>query len=257
MVKALSGSEPGTLLKGLKILQVLGDTPAGVRFSELATATELANSTAHRILGILVDRGFVQYHQQSRLYTLGLKLFELSQKVNAVLGVAEVARPLMRELADRTGMLVSFDVLDGVNIVVIERADPPTRIRIGGELGMREPIYSTAAGKCMLATLAGSERKTLLARMVLTPQTRNTLIDPAALAAEIAEVERQGFAIGDEENEQGVRSIAVAIPTPQGRRRAALSLAAPSFVTDRETILKYLPALHAAAKDIGARIGPL
>ncbi|MER9174358.1 IclR family transcriptional regulator [Mesorhizobium sp. M0955] len=257
MVKAIAGSEPGTLLKGLKILQVLGDNPRGVRFSELAETAELANSTAHRILGLLVDRGFVEYDQQSRLYTLGLKLLELSQKVNAIVGVAEVARPVMRDLADRSGMLVSLDVLDGVNIVVVERVDPPTRIRIGGELGMRQPIHSTSAGKSMLATLPASERKTLLAGLVLTRQTRNTLVDPAAFTAEIAEAERRGFAIGNEENEEGVRSIAVAIPTRQGRRRAALSLAAPSFLTDGETMIKHLPALQAAAKDISARLGSL
>ena len=73
MVKARAGSESGTLLKGLKILEVLGNKPEGVRFSELTETTGLANSTAHRILGNLVERGFVEYHQQKRIYALGLR----------------------------------------------------------------------------------------------------------------------------------------------------------------------------------------
>jgi DNA-binding IclR family transcriptional regulator len=244
----------GTLIKGLKILQLLGDYPDGIRFTDLVAEAGLAPSTTHRILAPLENEGFIEFEESTRLYFLGLRVFELSQKVSRVSSAAEIARPVMRELADHTGWTITLNILDRDHMVVLERVDPPSKVHVGTDIGTRETLYSTSTGKVLLASLNQAERKTVLDVLKLKPLTKRTIASRRELEREIEEVAKRGFAIADEENEDNVRALAVLVPSTGGQR-CALAMAAPAFVASRETLIQKMPRLRTAAAEIASRLG--
>jgi DNA-binding IclR family transcriptional regulator len=244
----------GTLVRGLRLLRILGDQPEGMRFTDVVARANLARATTHRLLAALVSEGYVEFDEATRLYSLGLQVFELSHRVGRVRSAADTARPFMSELANATGCTVTLNVLDGDHMVVVERVHAPSNVRIGTEIGSREAIYSTSTGKVVLASLPSEIQAKILQSTELRSLTPKTITKRRALMDELARVADQQFALADEENEIGVRAVAVRIPIASGQRQAALALAAPSFVMSSKDLLDRLAPLRAAAQAIGTRL---
>ncbi|MEV6792182.1 IclR family transcriptional regulator [Streptomyces sp. NPDC051320] len=242
--------------RGLRLLTVLADLPAGAGVSAIARQAQLPVSSAHRLLGRLTAEGFVAYDEDARRYALGVRVLELArgfQRTEA--GWAGASAPL-RRLASRTGLPAIAGVLDGDEVLLVLTAEGTQHLQLRSAEGTRNLWHATSLGKALAAALPDEEREKLLAEG-LSAVTPRTCVDAADLREQLVQVRARGWAEVDEENEIGVRSVAVTVPDMGrgGRPRLAVSLGAAVALTSQQELRAHVPALHACASDIAARLG--
>lgn len=242
--------------RGLRLLTVLADAPSGLGVSVAARTAGLPVSSAHRLLGRLAEEGFVAYDEDTRRYALGLRVLELSrgfQRSSA--GYSAAAAPI-RRLAARTGLPVLTGVLDGGDILLVLTAQGTQHIQLRSAEGTRNPWHATSMGKMLVSALPEREREALLGAGLISVTPR-TVTDPAVLRAELDLTRQRGWAEVDEENETGVRSVAVPVPVRDGRSGPVLtvSLGATVVLTGQEELRSHIPELLSCAEEIAAHTG--
>lgn len=212
----------------MSLLDALAQHTAPVNLKQLASETALHPSTAHRILGVMVENRLVDRIEPGT-YRLGIRLLELGNLVKSRISVRLEALPFMQTLQHALGETVNLCVRHDDEVVYIERATPGnSMIRIVHIVGARAPLHITAVGKVFLAhddpgSCAGYAKRTGLPRY-----TENTLADFESLTREVEKVRGAGYAFDNEEAEKGVSCIGAGIYNEEGRLVAGLSVSAPS-----------------------------
>jgi DNA-binding IclR family transcriptional regulator len=236
----------------MSLLDALAARSEPVSLKELAQASALHPSTAHRILNDMVVGRFVDRGEQPGTYRLGMRLLELGNLVKARLSVHEAALEPMRELHRKTGQTVNLSVRQGDEIVYIDRAySERSGMQVVRAIGGRAPLHLTSSGKLFLA---GDEPRLVRAyatRTGLAGHTRNSLTDLSKLERELSLVRARGYARDNEELEPGVRCIAAGVRDDSGRLIAGLSVSAPAERMQDE----WIKDLLATAAAISARLG--
>jgi len=213
----------------MSLLDVLAERSGSVSLKDLAGATRLHPSTAHRILNDMVVGRFVDRGEQAGSYRLGMRLLELGNLVKARLSVREAAIEPMRELHRRTGQTVNLSVRQGDEIVYVERSySERSGMQVVRAIGGRAVLHLTSSGKLFLAYDDPRVVRSYATRTGLAGHTRNSITDPVRLERELAQVRARGYARDNEELEPGVRCIAAAIRDDSGLIVAGLSLSAPA-----------------------------
>jgi len=213
----------------MSLLDVLAARSGSVSLKDLAQATGLHPSTAHRILNDMVVGRFVDRGEQAGSYRLGMRLLELGNLVKARLSVREAAIDPMRELHRRTGQTVNLSVRQGDEIVYVERSySERSGMQVVRAIGGRAVLHLTSSGKLFLAHDDPRVVRSYATRTGLAGHTRNSITDPVRLERELAQVRSRGYARDNEELEPGVKCIAAAIRDDTGAIVAGLSLSAPS-----------------------------
>lgn len=246
----------GMLERGLDILGALGEHPEGMALTEIVKATGLPVSTTHRLLHIVVSNGFAAFDSATKRYTLGVRVFELANRVRSVQTISQVARPRMRELAELTGETVQLAVLSEDSAMFLEKVGADRSITIRGSVGQREPLWATSTGKVLLASLDDEARQNLVNELELTAYTDHTITSKAELLDYITQVAEQGWAFTDEEYDRDVRAISVPVSNPEGDTVAALCIAGPKYRLDLDTLQSWLPLLREKAHHIGVQLAP-
>ncbi|POX36333.1 IclR family transcriptional regulator [Streptomyces sp. Ru73] len=236
--------------KALHVLTLLGEQPGGCTLSELSRASGFPTSTCYRLLKSLTRDGFVAFDARSKHYTLGLRVYQLGQRVSHAHGFAGVALPVMRRLADTCREAVLMSVLDGDKQLYIHHVEGPQQVSVRGEPGKHGPVHCTSMGKVLIAYAPPEVREALVENVELTALGPNAITDRAAFRAEIEAVRAQGHAVADEEHEPGIRALGVPITGPDGIAHAALSVAAPAFRMPLDELLALRPALTSAAQEL-------
>jgi IclR family acetate operon transcriptional repressor len=236
--------------KALRLLRLLGEHPDGVGVSRLARDAGYPASTTHRLLASLQRDGFVRSDDDSRRYSLGLRLFELGQRVSHARGFTGVALPVMRRVTELTGEPTLMSVLDGHHQLYVHHVQGPHRIRVIGEPAKHGPLHCTSMGKCLVAFAPADVREELVEGLELTPLGPNTITDRARFRAEIEEVRERGHAVSDEEHEAGIRAVGVPVIGPEGTALAALSTPAPAYRMSIEELTGFVPCLRDAAAEL-------
>jgi len=241
--------------KGLTILQGIADAPAPITALRLSEMYELPLPTLHRILATLVAHGLVERNTRDRSYRLAPSVLNWAQTTWERMDVRGEAAPLMKKLVQETGETAQLAVLSGTSIVTLERHDGPHSIRLYSSIGKRGPIHCTGTGKVMTSLLDDDERRALVATMEFKRFNNKTITDPAMFLAEVEKVRHAGFALDDEEHQEGVRCIAAPIVDFRGRPAAALSLTAPVFRVSMTELMDLIPLVMGAAREVTKRIG--
>ena len=249
-----------SLERGLAILSSFHSDRPLIGVSELSRELELSRSTAHRYISTLAVLGYLQQDAESKRYRLGPKVLDLGFSAINSMDVREIAAPHLRQLSDKTGYTVNLAILDGTEVVYIERcrtARPGQwEIDLNLHVGARLPAYCTAMGKAILAFLPEEQREEVIARIDFAPRGPHTLTDPDAFREELARIRVSGVAVNDEELAYGLRSIAAPIHAHSGEVLAALNLAVHrTMVSMDELIARLGPAVTQTAADISRGMG--
>ncbi|MDB5867547.1 MAG: IclR family transcriptional regulator [Betaproteobacteria bacterium] len=233
------------------LLDALAHHSVPVNLKQLATETTLHPSTAHRILGVMVESRLVDRIEPGT-YRLGIRLVELGSLVKSRISVRQEALPFMQVLHQELGETVNLSVRHDDEVVYIERtAAGNSMMRVVQIIGARAPLHITAVGKIFLANDAGGSAAEYAQRTGLPRYTDNTLIDGHALAREIESIRAQGFAYDNEEAEKGVSCIGAGIYNDEGRLVAGLSVSAPSDRLNREWALQVRQTADRISRAIG------
>lgn len=240
--------------KALGLLVLLGDEPRGASAAEISRRADLPFSTTYRLLGSLTRDGFVDYEPDGRRYHLGLRIFQLGQRVSNHHGFAGTALPILRRVTEETGEATILSVRDGIHHLTVNKVDGPQTFRVTSDPGFLGALHTTSVGKALVAFAEDEDREKLLEELPLEPLTTLSITDRDAFRAEIEKVRRQGYAVMDEENELGMRAIAVPVFNSQGVAFASLATAAPVFRLSVEAMEAMVPLLQAAAVELSARL---
>jgi IclR family transcriptional regulator, pca regulon regulatory protein len=254
------GTWSQSLERGLAILSAFGSNRPLIGVSELSRELTLSRSTAHRYIATLTSLGYLQQDRETRRYRLGPRVLDLGFAAIHSMDVRELSVRHLQQLSDETGFTVNMAVLDGPDVVYIERcrtSRPGQReIDLNLHIGSRLPAYCTALGKALLAFLPEERLEEILARTDLAGLGPNTITDRRSLRTELGRVRRTGIAINNEELAYGLRSIAAPVRGASGEVVAAINLAVHrSMVSIDDLIALFGPVVRRAAGAISAELG--
>ena len=211
--------------KALSLLVLLGDEPRGASAAEISRRAELPFSTTYRLLETLVRQR-----------------------------PAIVTRQALSDYLYPHGEATILSVRDGHHHLTVNKVDGPQTFRVTSDPGHLGALHATAVGKALVAFAEDAEREALIEELDLAPLTEHTITDRAAFRAEMERARRQGYAVMDEENENGMRAVAVPLLNSQGHAFASLATAVPVFRLSMEGLLAHVPLLQEAAAELAARL---
>jgi IclR family pca regulon transcriptional regulator len=232
-----------SLERGLAVIRAFGPDREHLSLSEVAEATGLTRAAARRFLLTLVRLGYVR--SDGRKFSLRPRVLELGYAYLSGLALPDVAAPHMEELVARLHESSSISVLDGQHVVYVVRVPTKRIMTVAISVGTRFPAYATSMGRVLLAALTPAELEHYLEETApLAPLTDRTVTDPARLREIVAQVADQGYAIVDQELEEGLRAVAVPIRGATDVGTAAINVSAHaarvSMAALREQILPVL-----------------
>ncbi len=208
-------------------LLLLFRTKSALRVSEVAEQLDVARSTAHRLLGMLVHRQFAVQDPATRAYRPGPRLMEIGLAAIGALDVRARMRPYLTEVAARTGETCSLLVLEGDMVHFIDSIESQQTVRVGSRFDSRMPAHATSAGKAMLAALSTDDVLASYPNERLATVTERTVSTRTQLLAELARVRAAGYAVNFEESETGLGAVGMAVLDTDGRPAAAVTVAGP------------------------------
>lgn len=238
------------------IIEILASAPGGLLLCDIASASGLHVSTAHRLLTSLIDRGYARKDHSSGKYCLTLRFFEVGCKASGAMDLLSLARPQLDTLSDFSQEAVHLVKRDGTDVVYLYKAVPVRMlVRIASYVGGRNPLYCTGVGKCILAHLPEQEVDRIWAESDIHTVTENTITDLDILKKQLKLVRENGYAIDNEENEKDVFCIAAPIFDWQGQPVAAVSVSAPLSRMTQDAQGRILPKLLETAGEISSQLG--
>lgn len=251
--KRSSGHDPKSLVmslaKGFRVLEIFDEHDPELTLSEIAQKADLDAGTAFRFVQTLVMLGFLRPVAGTKRYCLGLKVLDLGFNAIARMDLHSSSRPILRSLVGQVNEAASIGVLDGPEIVYIERVHAGlARLGVSVRIGSRIPAYCTALGHAILAHAPLEERMEILnmrERVKLTPRTPVTI---AEIEGRLDRVRRLGYALSDQDTVPGLRVIAAPVLDPDGHPYAGVSVAAPSVACSLEDFVSSSagPVIEAA-----------
>jgi IclR family transcriptional regulator, pca regulon regulatory protein len=249
-----------SLERGLAILSAFRSGRPLLGVSELGREIGLSRSTTHRYVATLAALGYLQQDPPTKKYRLGPRVLDLGFSAINSMELREVAAPHLRRLSDATGYTVNMAILDGLDIVYVERCRSTQagqrEIDLNLHVGARLPAYCTSLGKVLLAFLPDDEQDAALGAIDFAQRGPNTITSRRAFEAELRRVREAGFAINNEELAYGLRSIAAPVLSHEGVAVAAINLAVHSSnVSMQDLFARLSETLKRAAGDVSAHLG--
>jgi IclR family transcriptional regulator, acetate operon repressor len=227
------------------LLETMADHGGTMGLSQLAAESGLPLPTIHRLLRTLVDLGYLR-QDAGRQYVLAPRLIRLGESSGAMLSVW--AKPHLDRLVVELGESANLAMLDGDEIVYVAQAQSRRSMRMFTEVGRRVLPHCTAVGKAILAGMPEEQVHDLLRRTGMPQHTEHTITDPDAFAKALRWVDEHGYAIDDEEQEHGVRCVAVAVP--DAPTRLGLSVSGPATRMTPAVVERAVPVLRDAAVNL-------
>src|SRR4051794_32541746 len=248
----LAGSQ--TLDRALAVLLEVGASgERGLSLAECTAILGYSKPTTHRMLRTLARRGFLRTNDQGH-YTLGIANLRLGMDFLEQLDLRREALPVLRRLADRTAETAHLGVLDGADVVYIEKVESPQAVRMVSRIGHTMPACSTGIGKAILAYLPQAELEALLPER-LERRTPRTITSRRELLRNLAGVRDRGYATDDGENEEAIRCVGAPVFDHPGAVCAAISVGGPSSRLTAGRFADLGGLARDAAREISTRIG--
>ena len=241
--------------RALAALAILANSSSDCSLAELCPALKLHKSTVHRLMMVLEQHRLVVKSPETGRYRLGLRLYELGSRAIDGLDLRGRARPYLDRLQDEFGETVFFCILDEGQVFYVDKVESQRSVRTACTVGSRAPAYCTAVGKAMLAELPDAEVSKIVRRWGLKPVTANTITTASELKTELKAVRARGYAIDDEEKEEGLRCVGAAVRSHSGKLAAAMSVSGPAFRMTKERVPEIGRGLMEAASRLSAELG--
>lgn len=248
------GGQIRTLVRGLLLLELISESSEGATVTDLAERAGLDKGTASRLLATLRDTGWAYQAPEDRRYRLAGKALALSHDYTNRVDLRGLAMPLLAELRDVWDEAIHLGAVEGDEVVYVERLESRQVVRVVSIVGHRAPISCTAMGKAFLAALPRDLREARLRDLRLVRSTERSITDPDAFRAELSAIAERGYAVDDEENNDDVICVGVAVTDVTRRPIGTISISGPAFRM-RGRLAEIGRSCAAAASSISAALG--
>jgi IclR family pca regulon transcriptional regulator len=239
----------GSLARGLEVLRAFNRTRRKMTLSEVATETGNTRAGARRILLTLVREGYAV--ADGRLFDLTPQVLELGFSVLSSKGAWDIARPFIEHLSADIRESVSAAVLDDYSVVYVSGTQFHRVISVGITVGRRFPAHVTATGRILLSSLPDEQWPAMLDAITLTKMTERTVTNKKEFAKILQDVRQKGWALVNQELEEGLMSIAVPVYQSSGSIIGAVNVGIPTIrMTPEGMVNEILPKLQATVQDI-------
>jgi IclR family transcriptional regulator, KDG regulon repressor len=197
--------------KAFHLLGLVARNDGRMKISDISREMGISKGTVHGIAYALEEAGAVVRDEKTKCYSLGLTLFELSQKVHSRIELKDVARPVMEELMRKTQQSVFLGIRSNERVSIVDIVESTRDLKITAPIGARLPLLVGALGKVFMAALDDGEADRWVRGTGLRQDTGKSITDPDRYLEEIRKARKRGFALDDEEYIQGVRAVAAPI----------------------------------------------
>ncbi len=223
---------------------------------EISAALGLHKSTVHRLLMSLVYMGYAKQDAETQKYMLSYKIVSMAGKILDRMDILKVAKPYMERLSDLSGETVHLVQREENNILYIYKIEAKVgTIRMVSHVGMVHPMYCSGVGKAIMATLPEKEVKQIWNESIIEKKTEHTITDYEVMKKVLAEVRECGYALDDEENEQGVRCIAASLRDYHNEVRYAFSISGPVSRMTRERVEELSVDVKKVQEELSRELG--
>lgn len=240
--------------KALELLDHFTAERPELSLAEISREVDAHKSSVFRVLTTLEAVGFLEKDPRSGKYRLGLKILDLAGRVWGSHDIRQIAAPYMEDLARETGEVIHLAVLDGADIVYLEKKGQGQILTVATRVGGRNPAYASSMGKILLADLSESELNGVLGGGKLKKLTPNTITEIPRLLEELKRIREQGFALDNEETFPGIRCVGAPIRGAGGRVIAAVSITVPAQRMSDERVRELWRLVTNTARMISGRV---
>jgi IclR family pca regulon transcriptional regulator len=237
-----------SLERGLTIIRVFNADRPSLTVSEIAHEAGLTRAAVRRFLLTLCELGYV-YGKNNR-YELTPQVLELGYSYLSALSFPDIALPRLEKLVSETSEASEGSILDRGDVVYVVRVPGPALMTISVNIGARRPAHATAMGRVLLANLSAPDLEDYLHTYEMTPSTPRTITDQAEFRAELRKVREDGYALVNQELEEGLVAVAVPVRDRMGRARAAINLSTHIGRKSVEEMRALVPVVQEAAAEI-------
>lgn len=242
-----------SFVKGLRLIEALAASEGSRGITSLALELDLTKSNVHRLLSTLQAQGFVRHAEAGGTYVLTPKLWELGASVMSRLELTQVAQEPMAALAAKTSETVHLSILDGHEVIYINKIESLHAVRAYSRIGGRAPAWSVATGKALLAHAPVDLVESLLPR--LSAFTPATVTEPGTFLRELERTRTQGYAINRGEWRSDVCGVAAPVRENTGKIVAAVGISGPAIRLSPARLKAYAPEVVQTAGTISVALG--
>ena len=240
----------------LDLLEQFHDDVDELGVTELSKRLKLHKNNVFRLLATLESRGYIEQNKSTENYRLGLKSLELGQTFIKQMGLLRQAKPILENMVGECNETAYVAIFKEGYVVYLDVIETDLTVRVVSRVGSRLPAYCTASGKVHMASMPEEEVDSYLPEKSLKTYTETTASDLDQFKKELMKVAEQGYAIDDEEFDEGVRCVAAPIRDYTRRIIGALSISGPSMRFSDERIEKELvPLITKSVEELSIRLG--
>lgn len=239
-----------SVLRALEVLDFFTVEEHELTLTEISKRMGMHKSSVYRILRTLESADLLQRDEATGKYRLSLKILELAGRVLGRYDLRSTAGPPMEELASKTGEIIHLSILDGKELVYLDKKGTGQVLTVSTKIGGKHPAYASAMGKVLLAHLPSEEIDKKIEELDLVPLTEHTITNPVELKRELIAIRDRGYALDNEEAFPGIRCIAAPIRDQAGKVVAAVSATVPLQRFDDDRIPKLAGQLMETASKI-------
>ncbi len=240
--------------RAFAVLDLLGESDTPLGLAQVAASLQLHKSTAHRFLMVLERHHMVERTGTGK-FRLGLRLFDLGNRAIEQYDLRDRAQPHLRRLVAETEETAHLCILEQARVIYIDKIEPARSVRMITRIGASNPVHCTSVGKAILAFLPEERIADIIRRTRFERFTHRTIANAEGLRAEIEKTRRRGYAVDDEELEEGLRCIAVPILDAQRQPVGAVSISGPSFRVTAQKLPAIANHLLHCVRGISADMG--
>ena len=236
--------------RALDVLMCFTSQTPELTMTQISEMVDINKSTVHRLLATLEGKRFVERDAITGLYKPGIRLLQMAFLTLEHNDLRRLAAPFLHNLCDQFRENVNLSVLDDTDVIYLEVIESPQRVKLAAEPGQRLPAFCTASGKAIIAFLPEDKVRDILARG-MPKYTQNTLISEEVFWENMRHTREQGYAISEQEFEDGINAIAAPICN---HPIASVSIAGPAYRLTRERMIEIGPQLLTAVKKIAQEV---
>jgi IclR family acetate operon transcriptional repressor len=240
--------------RALDILEALASRRSPTGISELAHHVDLHVSTVHRLLTTLVDRGYVRQDPETSRYHLAARVFSLASAADMQLDLRLVAHPYLEMLMRKVGETANLVTAGPDYVIYLDQVESMHLVKMFTAPGMRAPLYCTGTGKAILAFRSPPQQEAILAGP-FQRYTQHTLVVREDLERELAAIRARGYAVDNEEMEEGVRCLAVPVFDRRGDVTGAISVSGPTSRMTAARVEGFVPLVRSIADQLSRQLG--
>jgi IclR family KDG regulon transcriptional repressor len=242
--------------KMFHIIEAMAEYKGSMRLVDISSSVQYPNTTVLRMLNSLMSCGYVYQEADTLKYTLSLKFIKIGEAVRSQFGIRDIVRPFLVELCDRCQETACLAIDDNSMVVYIDAIEGTDKIlRTLQRIGKSAPMHSTGVGKLLLLNYDTEQLKKYVNKKGLVKLTKNTITDKSKLLTELKKIQKLGYALDNEECEEGAKCIAAPVRDYTGKIIACISFSGTTSRISSDRINKIIDIILDISSKISAQLG--